>query len=37
MISLGCVLENMWLVAESLGIGFHVLSAFGGEGVERER
>jgi nitroreductase len=35
MISLGCVLENMWLVAESLGIGFQVQSALGGERVER--
>jgi len=36
MMSLGCVMENMWLMAESLGIGFHVLSALGTEGVERE-
>lgn len=33
-ISLGCVLENIWLMAESLGISMHVLSAFSGEGVE---
>ena len=26
-ISLGCVMENMWLMANSLGIGFHILSA----------
>lgn len=25
-ISLGCVMENMWLMARSLGISFHVLS-----------
>ena len=27
IISLGCVMENMWLTAAGLGIGFHVLSA----------
>ena len=36
MMSLGCVMENMWLVAESLGIGFHIQSALGGEDVDRE-
>jgi nitroreductase len=36
MISLGCVMENMWLVAQSLGIGFHIQSVLSGEGVERE-
>ncbi len=35
MMSLGCVMENMWLVAQSLGIGFHVQSVFSGEQVER--
>jgi len=30
ILSLGCVLENMWLMAASLGIGFHVMSAFAG-------
>lgn len=34
--SLGCVMQNMWLVAESLGIGFHVQSVFNAERVERE-
>jgi len=29
IMSLGCVLENMWLMASSLGIGFHVVSALG--------
>ena len=29
IMSLGCVLENMWLEAASLGLGFQVLSAFG--------
>jgi len=28
--SLGCVLENMWLMATALGIGFHVVSALSG-------
>ena len=26
MMSLGCVMENMWLMAESLGIRFHILA-----------
>ncbi len=28
LISLGCVLENMWLTAESLGMGLQVMSVF---------
>ncbi|MGC9200141.1 MAG: nitroreductase family protein [Acidobacteriaceae bacterium] len=35
-IGLGCVLENMWLMSESLGIGFHVLTVFGDGRVEKE-
>jgi nitroreductase len=35
MLSLGCLMENMWLVAESLGIGFQVMSVFSGEAVQR--
>jgi nitroreductase len=35
-ISLGCVTENMWLMASSLGIGFHIVSSFGARGVESE-
>ena len=35
-ISLGCVMENMWLMAQSLGISIHVLSVFAGEAVEKE-
>jgi nitroreductase len=35
-ISLGCVMENMWLMAQSLGINIHVLSVFAGEAVEKE-
>jgi nitroreductase len=36
MINLGCLMENMWLVATSLGIGFHVQSALSGARVEGE-
>jgi nitroreductase len=35
-ISLGCVMENMWLMAQSLGIGVHILSVFSGDNVEKE-
>jgi len=35
-ISLGCMMENMWLMAESLGIGFHVVSALSAPGMEKE-
>lgn len=35
MMSLGCVMENMWLAAESLGIGCHILSVFSGGAVEK--
>lgn len=35
-ISLGCVMENMWLMAQSLGISFHILSVFSGDAVEKE-
>ncbi len=34
--SLGCVMENMWLMAQELGIGFHILSVFSGNAMERE-
>lgn len=36
IMSLGCVMENMWLMAHSLGIGFHVLSALSADEVEEE-
>lgn len=36
IMSLGCVLENMWLMAASLGIGVHVVSALSGENAEKE-
>jgi nitroreductase len=35
-ISLGCVMENMWLMAEELGIGFQIMSVFGGNEVESD-
>ena len=34
MMSLGCVMENMWLVAQSLGIGFHLQSVLSVTSVE---
>jgi len=36
IMSLGCVMENMWLMAQSLGIGFQIMSTFSGELVEKE-
>jgi len=36
VISLGCATENMWLMAASLGIGFHVVSSYAGAGVEKD-
>jgi nitroreductase len=36
MISLGCVMQNMWLTAESLGLGMQIMSVFSDEHVERE-
>jgi nitroreductase len=35
-ISLGCLMENMWLIAQSLGIGLQILSAFSAPPVEIE-
>lgn len=35
-ISLGCVMENMWIMAQALGLEFHVMSVFSGESVEHE-
>ena len=32
IISLGCVMENMWLAAESLGIGLQIVSSSSPEG-----
>ena len=36
IMSIGCVLENMWLMASSLGIGFHVVSSLSGYYAEGE-
>ena len=36
IISLGCMMENMWLEAQSLGIGFQIVSAFGSGAMEAE-
>jgi nitroreductase len=35
-ISLGCVMENMWLMAQSLGIGVQIMSVFTGDSVEKD-
>ena len=35
-ISLGCVMENIWLMAQSLGISVHILSVFSGDAVEKD-
>jgi nitroreductase len=34
--SLGCMMENMWIMAQSLGIGFHVMSVFSATPVEHK-
>jgi nitroreductase len=36
LIGLGCVMENMWLTAESLGLGMHILTVFSDSQVEAE-
>jgi nitroreductase len=36
IISLGCAMENMWLMAQSLGIGVHIISSLSEEAVEKE-
>jgi nitroreductase len=36
LISLGCVLENMWLVCESLKLGLHVLTVVSDSPVEQK-
>ncbi len=35
-ISLGCAMENMWIIAQSMGIGLQIMSVFSGDGVEKE-
>ncbi len=34
--SLGCIMENMWLMAHSLGIGFRIMSVFSALPVQKE-
>jgi nitroreductase len=34
IMSLGCVMENMWLMANSMGIGLHILSSLAADPVE---
>jgi nitroreductase len=36
IISLGCVMENMWLMANSLGISFHIVSSLSSGSVGKE-
>jgi len=36
ILSLGCAMENMWLMANSLGIGVHIVSSLSGEQVATE-
>jgi nitroreductase len=33
---LGCLMENMWLAADSLGLGYQILSTFANTSVEKE-
>ncbi len=35
-VSLGCVMENMWLMAQSLGISLQILSSFAASPVEKQ-
>ena len=36
IMSLGCVMQNMWLMAQARGIGMQIMSVFGGGSVEEE-
>jgi nitroreductase len=36
IISLGCMLENLWLESTSLGIDFHIVSSLGNDPIEKE-
>jgi nitroreductase len=36
ILSLGCVMENMWLMAQSIGVSFHVMSVFSSSGVHEQ-
>jgi nitroreductase len=35
-LSLGCVMENMWLMANSLGVGFQIISSLSSDNAEKE-
>jgi nitroreductase len=36
LMSLGCVMQNLWLMTESLGISMQVLTGFGADAVENQ-
>jgi nitroreductase len=36
IMGLGCIMENMWLMAQSMGIAFHVVSALNTDPVEQQ-
>ena len=36
IMSLGCVMQNMWLTAETLGVGMQIMSVFSSQHVEEE-
>ena len=36
IVSLGCVMENMWLAAESMGVGLHIVSSLSSGGEVKE-
>jgi nitroreductase len=36
IMSLGCVMQNMWLTAETLGVGMQIMSVFSSQQVEQE-
>ncbi len=35
-LSLGCVMENIWLMAQALGISVHIMSTFSGDEVQKQ-
>ncbi|MGA2766498.1 MAG: nitroreductase family protein [Spirochaetia bacterium] len=36
IMSLGCVMENMWLIAQSIGLGFHIVSSLSAPEAAKE-
>jgi nitroreductase len=36
IVSLGCVMENMWLMASALGMHFHIVSSLSSKAMEKE-